>query len=145
MGWYRLAADLVLIVHAMFIAFVLCGLAATWLGYFRGWEWTRRWGFRLAHLAAIGLVVLQSYLSISCPLTDLENALRLRAGEDPYGDQGYIAYWLHRAIFFEARPWVFTLCYTAFALLVIGTFVLAPPRRAVSTSTPPDEATFPSC
>jgi hypothetical protein len=131
MNWHRLAADVVLIVHALFIAFVLLGLLITWVGYFRSWEWTRRWGFRLAHLAAIGLVVVQSYLGVNCPLTDFENSLRISAGQNPYGDSGYIAYWLHRVIFFSAPPWVFTICYTAFALLVIGTFIVAPPRRRV--------------
>src|SRR6266511_1999657 len=110
MSWHRLAADLVLIVHTMFIAFVILGLAITWVGYFRSWQWVRGWGFRLAHLAAIGLVVTQSYLAISCPLTDLENSLRVRAGQDPYGDAGCIAWWLHRMIFFTAPSWVFTLC-----------------------------------
>jgi hypothetical protein len=131
MGWNRLAADLVLIVHAMFIAFVVLGLVLVWMGYFLKWEWTRSWVFRLAHLAAIGLVVVQAYLGVDCPLTILENRLRVAAGQDPYGDAGYIAYWLHRVIFFQASPWVFTVCYTAFALLVIGTFIVAPPRRRV--------------
>jgi hypothetical protein len=129
MGWSRIAADLVLIFHTSFIAFVVLGLVLTWVGYFLNWEWTRRWVFRSVHLAAIGYVVLQSYLGIICPLTDLENHLRLRAGQDPYGDAGFIAYWLHRVIFFTAPSWVFTLCYTLFGLLVVGTLVLAPPRR----------------
>ena len=136
MAAYRVAADLVLIVHAMFIAFIVIGLAITWVGYFRSWTWTRKWSFRLAHLAAIGLVVVQAYLGVNCPLTDLEDHLRIRAGQDPYGDAGYIAYWLHRIIFFQAESWVFTLCYTAFALLVIGTFIVAPPRRAARSLQP---------
>ena len=129
MPWARIFADVVLIVHAGFIAFVVLGLLVIWIGYFRSWQWTRRWSFRLAHLIAIAIVVGQAYIGMVCPLTDLENHLRVRAGQDPYGDAGYIAHWLHRVIFFEAQPWVFTLCYTAFALLVIGTFIVAPPRR----------------
>ena len=128
MGWSRIAADLVLIFHTGFIAFVILGLVLTWLGYFLKWDWTRRWIFRAVHLAAIGYVVLQSYLGIVCPLTMLENNLRVRAGQDPYGNAGFIAYWLHHVIFFTAPTWVFTVCYTVFGLLVVGTFVLAPPR-----------------
>jgi hypothetical protein len=129
MNGYQLAADVVLIVHTMFIAFVVLGLVIVWMGYFLSWRWTRGLAFRIAHLAAIALVVLQSYLHISCPLTDLENHLRISGGQDPYGDAGCIAYWLHHAIFFTAPRWVFTACYTGFALLVIGTLILAPPRR----------------
>jgi hypothetical protein len=83
----------------------------------------------MAHLAAIGLVVAQSYAGVACPLTTLENFLRTRAGQDPYGEGGFIQHWLHQVIFFTAPPWVFMLCYTLFALLVVGTLIVAPPRR----------------
>ena len=126
---YRVLADLVLIVHTSFIAFVVVGLVLIWVGYFRGWEWTRSWWFRAAHLVAIGYVVAQAFMGVTCPLTDLENVLRARAGQDPYGDAGFIAHWLHKLIFFSAPPWVFTLCYSLFALAVIGTMILAPPTR----------------
>jgi hypothetical protein len=123
-----LAADVVLIVHTMFIAFVIVGLIVIWIGYFRSWRWTRSVVFRVAHLTAIVLVVIQSFAGWSCPLTDLENYLRIRGGEDPYGDTGCIAYWLHRMIFWTAPPWLFTVCYTAFGVLVVATLILAPPR-----------------
>ena len=125
---YRLAADLILIAHTAFIAFVVIGLLLIWAGYFAGWKWTRGWWFRLAHLLAIAFVVGQSFAGVTCPLTDWENALRVRGGQDPYGDAGFIAHWLHRLIFFSAPTWVFTLCYTLFALLVVGTLLLAPPE-----------------
>ena len=35
---------------------------------------------------------------------------------------------VHDLLFFDAEPWVFTLLYTAFGLLVVATFVMAPPR-----------------
>jgi len=40
----------------------------------------------------------------------------------------FIAQWLHDLLFFDAEPWVFTMCYTLFGLAVLATFVLAPPR-----------------
>jgi hypothetical protein len=125
---YRILADAVLILHAAFIAFVVVGLVLIWVGYFRGWTWTRAWWFRVAHLLAIGYVVAQTFMGVMCPLTDLEDALRLRAGQDPYGDAGFIAYWLHKVIFFTAPKWVFKLCYSTFALAVAGTMVFAPPE-----------------
>lgn len=129
MSLYRLAADAVLILHALFIAFILVGLILIWAGYFLRWSWTRGLAFRIAHLLAIGYVVVQSFASITCPLTALENNLRMRGGQDPYSNAGFIADWLHRLIFFTAPSWVFTLCYSLFALLVVGTLILAPPRR----------------
>jgi hypothetical protein len=132
MNWPRLAADLVLIAHTGFIAFVLFGLLLTWVGYFAGWNWTRGLTFRATHLAAIGFVVVQSFAGIVCPLTILENMLRERAGQAAYGDRGFIHHWLHNLIFFSAPPWVFTLCYTLFGLLVLGTLILSPPRWPAS-------------
>ena len=129
MNAHRLTADAILIAHAAFIAFVVGGLLLVWIGYFLRWNWTRRWTFRIAHLLAIVYVVLQTYAGVHCPLTDLENRLRIAGGQDPYAEAGFIAHWLHRLIFFSAPPWVFAVCYTFFALLVIGTFILAPPRR----------------
>ena len=133
MNGYRLSADLVLILHAAFIAFVLFGLILIWIGYFRGWSWTRGLGFRIAHLTAIAYVVVQSYASLTCPLTSWENRLRIRGGQDPYSNAGFIADWLHRLIFFDAPSWVFTVVYTLFALLVVGTVIFAPPRRTRRT------------
>jgi hypothetical protein len=127
---YRIAAELVLILHSGFIAFVLFGLLAVLIGMAARWEWTRNFWFRVAHLAAIAYVVVQTLFGMVCPLTILENHLRGRAGQDPYGAGGFIQYWLHKLIFFDAEPWVFTACYTAFGLLVAVTWWLAPPRRA---------------
>jgi hypothetical protein len=129
MNWPRVFADLILVLHTAFIAFVLVGLVLTWVGIFRRWRWVRGFAFRAAHLAAIGYVVVQAYFGIVCPLTIWENQLRVRAGQTAYGDRGFIHHWLHDLIFFDAPSWVFTLCYTIFGLLVLGTLILAPPHR----------------
>ena len=128
MNLYRLLADLVLIGHAAFIAFVLLGLILVLLGIWWRWSWTRNGWFRAAHLAAIAFVVVQAYLGIVCPLTTLESWLRVRGGQDAYTQAGFIQDWLHRLIFFSAAPWVFTLCYTLFGLLVVATLWWSPPR-----------------
>jgi len=129
MNWPRIGADAVLILHTAFIAFVLLGLIVTWIGIFRRWRWVRGFGFRATHMLAIGFVVVQAYFGIVCPLTILENNLRQRGGQVAYGDRGFIHYWLHNLIFFDAPKWVFITCYTLFGLLVLGTLILAPPMR----------------
>ena len=130
MNGYRLSADLVLVTHAAFVAFVVFALPVVWIGAARGWTFVRSPWFRGFHLAAIGFVVLQSYARIMCPLTELENRLRTAGGQDPYGPRGCVEYWLHRMIFYSAPPWVFITCYTAFGVAVAATFVFIPPRRA---------------
>ncbi|MBW1719641.1 MAG: DUF2784 family protein, partial [Deltaproteobacteria bacterium] len=53
-------ADTILVVHFLFIAFVLGGQGCILVGAFRRWAWIRQRGFRLAHLVAIAVVLVQS-------------------------------------------------------------------------------------
>jgi hypothetical protein len=125
---YRLAADAVLVFHISYVGFVLVGFVLTVVGILARWNWVRNPWFRGLHLAAILLVVAESLGGIICPLTIWESELRQMAGQTAYrGD--FIAQWLHDLLFFDAEPWVFTVCYTLFGLAVLATFVLAPPRR----------------
>lgn len=134
---YSLLADLVLLIHAGFIAFVVFGLLLILAGGALRWAWVRNRWFRLAHLAAILLVVLQAWLGIVCPLTDLENYLRRQAGQPVY-EMGFIADHVHRLIFFEAPAWVFTLCYTLFGLGVLAAFWLVRPAWRGGAGRPGD-------
>ena len=128
MLWARILADAIVVFHAAFVAFVVFGMVAIVLGLALRWGWVRISWFRTLHLAAIGVVTALTLTGRMCPLTVLENHLRRQAGQQSYpGD--FIGYWAHRLIFFDAEPWVFTLAYTLFGLLVLGTFVFAPPRR----------------
>jgi len=124
----ELLADVVLALHASFVLFVVGGLLLTLTGWWRGWGWTRGPWFRWLHLAAIGFVALEAWFGIPCPLTVLESRLRVLAGGPGYA-ASFIGYWLQRLLFYEAEPWVFTVVYTAFALLVVAVFRWYPPRR----------------
>lgn len=137
MIWARLLADLIVLVHALFVGFVVFGIVAILLGITLGWGWVRNFWFRLIHLSAIGFVVFEAGIGMACPLTRWESRLRQAAGQEGYpGD--FIGYWAHQLIFYRAEPWVFTVIYMLFGAAVLATFVLAPPqwpRR--STATPP--------
>jgi len=119
-------ADLILIVHFAFVSFVVGGLAAIWIGAWLGWSWVRNLWFRLAHLAAILYVVIESVIGVVCPLTVWEDALRGAREE-----KSFVARWVHRILFYDFPEWVFTIAYVAFALLVIATLWLVRPARQV--------------
>lgn len=124
---YRVLADLVVVVHFAYVAFVILGLLVTVLGWLLGWQWVRNRWFRGIHLTMILIVVFEAWMGITCPLTTWEQQLRMAAGEVAYqGD--FIANWFHELLFFEAEPWVFTLCYSLFGGLVLATLLLVPPR-----------------
>ena len=125
---YRALADGVLICHVAFVAFVVFGLLLILLGGWLKWSWVRNRCFRFCHLAAIGIVVIQAWLGVICPLTTLEMHLRDLAGDTTY--QGtFIAHWLQKILFFDAPLWVFTVCYTVFALAVIASWWWVRPGR----------------
>ena len=123
---FQWLADGVLMLHFAVVVFVIGGLMLTIIGNFRGWRWVNGWWFRLAHLAAIGVVVAQAWFGVACPLTTLEMVLRAQARAGTY--QGsFIEFWLQRLLFFQAPPWVFTLAYSLFAAVVVAVWWFLPP------------------
>jgi len=125
---YLLAADALLLLHVLFVAFVVLGLLLIFIGKARAWSWVLNPWFRIAHLAAIGVVVAQSWFGAVCPLTVAEMALRSRAGAATYPGS-CVAHWLEALLYYHAPPWVFAVCYTAFAGLVVLSWFRIRPRR----------------
>jgi len=126
-----LLADLILISHALIIAFIVFALPLTWAGAWRGWRWVQSRVFRLGHLALIAFVVAQTWLDQLCPLTVWEAQLRAHAGQAQH-DQPFIAYWLSQLIFVDAPLSVLAWIYSLFGLLVVLTLWWVPiePRHA---------------
>ncbi len=124
---HQMLADLILITHAVFVGFVVFGFVWIAAGLAFGWSWAKNFWFRLAHLLAIALVVVQAWFDQLCPLTIWESRLRQAAGDAAYPGT-FIQYWLQRLIFYDFEPWVFTFVYTAFGMLVLSTWILKPPR-----------------
>ena len=80
---YRLSADAVLLLHLTFIAFVLLGaaLAARW-----------RWVI-FAHLPAAAWGFFVELSGHICPLTVVENLLRVKAGQSGYAG-GFVEHYI---------------------------------------------------
>ena len=125
---YLIAADAILVTHTLFVCFVVLGLALIFIGKWRGWTWVFHFGFRLAHLLAIGIVVLQSWLGMICPLTIWEMELRAAAGDRVYAGS-FIAHWLQQLLYYRLPDWVFAVLYTAFGALVVASWFWVRPRR----------------
>jgi hypothetical protein len=117
-------ADLMLLVHAAFVLFVVGGLAAIWIGAALQRPWCRNPWFRGLHAAAIGFVVVETLLGYACPLTVWEAMLR-----GTRADQGFIQRWVGAVLYWDAPAWVFAVLYVAFGGLVAWTWVRIPPRR----------------
>ena len=122
------AADALLVVHVLFVAFVVLGLVAIYLGYFLNWQWIRHFWLRVCHLLAIGIVVAQSWAGVICPLTIWEMELRRAAGDTVYAGS-FIQHWLHKLLYYQAPDWVFMVCYTLFGALVLASWFVVKPNR----------------
>jgi len=72
----RLAADGVLVLHLAFIVFAVFGAAAS-----VRWRW-----IPLLHVPAAVWAIYIELAGKPCPLTYLENHLRIRAGQAGYGE-----------------------------------------------------------
>jgi hypothetical protein len=121
-------ADLVALVHAGFVGFVVGGQVLILAGWARGWAWTRNRGFRRVHLGAIGVVVAQIVLGVYCPLTLIEAQLRAAAGEAGYGET-FIGHWAGRLLYHDVALWQTHVIYALFAALTGWTYWRYPPRR----------------
>lgn len=122
-----LLADAVVVFHLAYVSFVAFGQVAIVAGLVLRRTWARNFWFRTIHLVMIGIVVLESWAGIVCPLTTLEKTLRQSAGQTAY-QADFVQHWVHRVMFFQAPSWVFSAIYTVFGLCVLATFVLGPPR-----------------
>ena len=117
-------ADTIVVVHFLIVLFVLAGVPLVYAGAALHWAWVRRWPWRVLHLGAILFVASESLLGIACPLTVWEDDLRGQRST-----HGFIERWVDGILFYDAPPWVFTVAYVAFAVLVLVTWVVVPPQR----------------
>ncbi|MCP4299138.1 MAG: DUF2784 domain-containing protein, partial [Gammaproteobacteria bacterium] len=69
-----------------------------------------------------------SWLGVICPLTTWEMVLRERAGAATYSGT-FISHWLETILYYQAPAWVFTVCYTVFAAVVVASWFWVRPRR----------------
>ncbi|MNF66488.1 hypothetical protein D3C85_911830 [compost metagenome] len=102
---YRIAADAVLLLHLAFILFAVVGGLLVL-------QWPR---LALLHLPAVVWGAAVEFLHLICPLTPLENHLRLAAGEQGYSG-GFIEHYL--------VPLIYPAGLTPGIQLWLGTLVL---------------------
>jgi len=103
---YKIAADLTALVHLAFILFVLFGAG---LG-----RRSRMW--RNLHLVSMAYGVLIEVFYWYCPLTYLEQYLRVKAGTGTY-QEPFIQHYVNKIIYLDVPQWILIL---AAALVLAG-------------------------
>jgi Protein of Unknown function (DUF2784) len=103
---YRLLADAVVALHLAFIVFVLAGGLAVLMRPRIAW----------LHLPAVVWAAYAEFTATICPLTPLENALRVRAGQAGY-EGGFVEHYL--------MPLIYPPALTPGTQVVLGAIVVA--------------------
>ncbi len=146
MNRYIFLANLVVFFHLLYVGFVVVMVPVIVVGGWRKWSWVRNFWFRLVHFFMIGIVVVETVFSVTCPLTTWESDLRVAGGqlERAEGGDGYsydpdapayqedfVGRLLRSIPFFDPESvpqWVLNCFYYAFGGLILVTLFLIPPR-----------------
>lgn len=121
-------ADLIVVAHLAYVAFVVVGLLLVLAGWALGWAWVRSPLFRLLHLLSIAIVAAESVAGVTCPLTTWEYELRSAAGQQPE-EIGFVARLARDVLFFDLPEEAFRPWYLGFLGLVVLTLVMVRPTR----------------
>jgi hypothetical protein len=124
---YTILADILVVIHFLFVAFVVVGQLLIMIGGPFRWRWTRNFWFRFAHLACIAIVASEAAANIKCPCTVWEDQLRAAAGK-PVEEGTFMGRLAHSLLFYDADPALFPPMHMLFGALVLETFLLFPPR-----------------
>jgi hypothetical protein len=121
-------ADLILLLHALYVLGVVVPIPLILLGAWRGWRFVRNRWFRRAHVGMIGIVVVETLWQIACPLTVLEAWFRDRMAPE-VSTPSFLARWVSRWLYYNWPPAVFTALYLATGAVVVVLYVLVPPAN----------------
>ena len=124
---YALLADLIVAIHIAYVVYVVGGLVAILIGAWRGRKWIRNPWFRVTHLLAILIVVMETFLKLNCPLTSWENQARA-AAQQPVDGSAFMDRLLTFILIGSAPRWLINGAYCVFAIAIVATFFCAPPR-----------------
>jgi len=126
---YQFLADTVIVIHLLWIIFMLVGFFFTLYALAFRKSLLNWWKFRTLHLVGIfyvaGLTVLGKY----CPLTILENKFRSQASPEKVYESSFISHYLEKIVYPEIDPLLIQIPTLALAVATILIFVLSPPLK----------------
>ncbi len=129
---YKIFADAIIVLHFLFILFMLFGFFLTLYGIFFRHKFFDRWLFRSLHLLGIFYVASLSILGKYCPLTLLENQLRLRYEASLVYSGSFIAHYLEKLVYPDVNPLVIQIPTVFLGIFTIVVFIIRPPEKIKS-------------
>ncbi|MEE9316123.1 MAG: DUF2784 domain-containing protein [bacterium] len=129
---YKIFADAIIVVHFLYILFMLLGFLLTGYALFFRQKFFDWWLFRLLHLLGIFYVVSLNILGKYCPLTILENELRLKYEAYSVYSGSFIIHYLERLVYPDVNPLVIQIPTVFLAIFTIVVFIIRPPKKIKS-------------
>jgi len=127
---YKIIADIVVLIHFIWILFMLAGFVLTlggffWKGYFN------RWVFRTVHLCGILFVAILTVLGEYCPLTILENNLMAKYDSQLTYPGSFIAHYVEKLVYPDVEPMIIIVPTITIGLITLIIYIIKPPMRIV--------------
>jgi len=129
---YKIFADAVIVVHFLFILFMLLGFLLTIYAVLFREKFFDWWLFRSLHLLGIFYVASLSILGKYCPLTILENELRLKYEVFSVYSGSFIVHYLEKLVYPDVNPLVIQIPTVFLAIFTIVMFIVKPPGKIKS-------------
>jgi len=129
---YKILADTIVVIHLIWILFILAGFILTIIGFWQK-KFFDRWIFRTIHLFGILYVSLLALMGKHCPLTILENILRRKYSPFLSYPGSFIIHYLEKLVYPEVNPLVILIPTIFISLFTISVFIIKPPKKIRST------------
>lgn len=124
---YKLAAEFVLIIHFLWILFMIGGVFIHILSFLKS-KVRNFFLIRSIHLVGILYVSALAVLDKYCPLTILEYELRKKFDPTLQQPDSFIIYHLERIVYPEINPKLLTFATVFIGILSVLSFILKPPK-----------------
>ena len=108
---YRTLTSCVLVLHLLFIVWVIFGAFLA----------RSRRALRWLHIACLAWGILVEVLPWPCPLTLLENWLESKARVEPY-QGGFMLHYLDKLVYPDISPWLLTVAGLAVCVLNLAVY-----------------------
>lgn len=124
----KIAADCLVVVHLLWICFMLLGclvgVVGLWKRQWLDWMW-----FRTLHLIGIAFVAVLIAINQPCPLTTWESSLRQQHDPLTAYPGSFIVHYLERVVYPDVDPVIISIPTIILALMTVGLYFWRPPER----------------
>jgi len=126
--FYKIVADIIVVLHFLWIIFMLLGFFLTIYGFFwrKFFDW---WLFRTLHLSGILFVGILTLLRKFCPLTILENLSRIRYSPNSTYPGSFIVHYIEKLVYPDVNQTLLRICTVLVATFILAIYMIRPPSK----------------